>query len=81
MSHQADSMDAVVASILETMRLLELADRSVVSAQACCEGDAAAIAERLSCNLRFLYQVAELLRHEIERGQRVRTRQLAYAAI
>lgn len=51
----------------DLMGLLSLAQGAALRARAGCEGDAYAVAERLSRHIDYLRNVAELLRHEIER--------------
>lgn len=67
MSVNRESERRAVDAIGEAIRLIELAERSVNSAQIEFHGDLLELASRLSRHLRFLRNVAELVCHEIER--------------
>ncbi len=72
MPHPSKSVARALAAVRDAADLLELAQRAVERARVELQGDALGVADRLWQQIAFLRKVAEVLRHEIERGERER---------
>lgn len=70
MPDSSNSIARALGAVTDAAQLMDLAHGAVERARADVRGDALEVADRLSRQLQFMREVAEVLRHEIERVAR-----------